>query len=300
MSSSGLPADAPQFEKVEYVGEAGPDACSFCGQPSGKWYFRVNGAMSCMNCAQAAKSAVPSDTHAAFVRALLFGGGAAVLGLILYSTFGIVTGLLIGYLSLGVGYIVGKAMIKGSRGIGGRRYQIAAVLYTYAAVSMSAIPIGVAYEIKHRPPEQAQRATAGAQASPEQRVQSAAEADQQLQQEFGSGAARPLPRTGTHQGSAGTGSAGTPASPNVAGVGGNAGRAAQGKASSGVRPSANFWGALGYLVFMGLASPFLELQDPIQGFIGLIILMVGIRIAWRLTEAKQAEVLGPFENAARV
>jgi hypothetical protein len=304
MSSSGLPAGAgaPQFQKAEYVGEAGPDACSICGQPTGKWYFRVNGAMSCMNCAQAAKNAAPRDTHARFVRALLFGAGAAVLGLILYSTFGIVTGLVIGYLSLGVGYLVGKAMMMGSRGVGGRRYQIAAVLYTYAAVSISAIPIGVAYGIKHRPAEQMQKAPANIQVNPEQRVQSAAEADQQLQQEFGSGAAKPLPARPRGQkgaaSSANTGASQGTIAPD-AGSEATRGQAAEGRSSGGVRPSPNFAAALGYLALMGLASPFLELQDPIHGAIGLIILLVGIRIAWQLTEAKQAEIVGPFENAAR-
>ena len=61
--------------------------------------------------------------------------GAAILGMILYATFEILTGIIIGYASLAVGWMVGKAMIKGSNGVGGRRYQIAAVLLTYAAVS---------------------------------------------------------------------------------------------------------------------------------------------------------------------
>jgi hypothetical protein len=33
--------------------------------------------------------------------------------------------------------------MKGSNGVGGRRYQIAAILLTYAAVSMAAVPIGI-------------------------------------------------------------------------------------------------------------------------------------------------------------
>ncbi len=279
------------------MGEPGPDACSLCGQPAGKWYFRVNGAMSCMNCAQAARNAASRDTQAAFGRALLFGAGAGVLGLIGYTIFGIVTGLVIGYLSLGVGYLVGKVMMIGSRGVGGRRYQIAAALYTYAAVAMAAIPIGAAYEIKHRPAEEGTRIIRGVRVEGEQRVQSAAEADQQLQQEFGSGAAKPLPpRAGGPKEPAAAAKAGTAAGSVSAGT---AERAAAEKTSMRVRPSPHLAGALGYLVVMGLASPFLELQDPVRGVLGLIILLVGIRIAWQVTEAKQAEILGPFENGAR-
>ena len=39
---------------------------------------------------------------------MIFRGGATI-GLILYSAFGIITGLEVGYLSLAVGFIVGKA-----------------------------------------------------------------------------------------------------------------------------------------------------------------------------------------------
>ena len=44
---------------------------------------------------------IGQDTTAAFVRAILFGVGAAVLGLILYAAFAVITGIFIGYASLG-------------------------------------------------------------------------------------------------------------------------------------------------------------------------------------------------------
>ena len=49
------------------------------------------------------------------------------------------------------------------------------------------------------------------------------------------------------------------------------------------------------LLLLGLASPFLELQDPVHGIIGLIILMVGIRIAWQMTAGSlKADIQGPY------
>jgi hypothetical protein len=54
--------------------------------------------------------------------------------------------------------------------------------------------------------------------------------------------------------------------------------------------------ALGVLALIGLASPFLALSNPMQGIIGLIILFVGIRIAWRMTAARQVNILGPFSE----
>jgi hypothetical protein len=119
MADPTLQNPTPQFGTVEYAGSHGGE--------------------------------LAKDTHAAYVRAILFGVGAAILGMILYATFAIVTGIVIGYAALAVGWIVGKAMIKGSNGVGGRRYQIVAVLLTYAAVSTAAIPVWMHFagENKH-------------------------------------------------------------------------------------------------------------------------------------------------------
>jgi hypothetical protein len=98
--------------------------------------------MVCPSCADRAKRELPQDSHAAFVRGLLFGLGGFLFAFIAYSAVGILLqGWTIGYLSLAVGWMIGKAMMMGSRGVGGRRYQMLAVLLTYAAVSMAAIPI---------------------------------------------------------------------------------------------------------------------------------------------------------------
>jgi len=52
------------------------------------------------------------------------------------------------------------------------------------------------------------------------------------------------------------------------------------------------------LLALGLASPFLELQDPLHGIIGLVILMVGIRIAWQITVgSRRADIQGPYESS---
>jgi hypothetical protein len=177
----------------------------------------------------------------------LYGIGGAIVGLILYSTFGIVTGLVIGYLSLAVGYIVGKAINMGSRGLGGRRYQIAAVILTYAAVSLSAIPTAISQARKHVPPSKIETQSSDSSASSDADSTATVVAE-----DTGDHAARPAPKS--------------------------------------------FAAAIGWLTLLGLASPFLELQDPIHGVLGLVILSVGIRIAWKLTAGSDLQVLGPYEN----
>ena len=53
--------------------------------------------------------------------------------------------------------------------------------------------------------------------------------------------------------------------------------------------------ALAYLAFLGLASPFLELESPLSGVIGLVILFVGIQIAWKMTAGPPVpEISGPY------
>ena len=173
--------------------------CSICGSVlSGKAYL-VDSKLACANCATAAGVGPPADDHAAFAQGLLFGIGAALLGLAFYATFTIVTHIYIGYVALAVGWLVGKAIKTGSGGVGGLRYQISAVVLTYAAISLAEIPILMARAIEH-----------------------------------GGG-------------------------------------------------DIDWAGMAPRLVLWGIASPFLELGDGFFGIIGLVILFVGIRIAWRIT-----------------
>jgi hypothetical protein len=239
----------PQFATAEYTNAAGSEVCKSCNRPISGSYYRVNGALACSECVTQLQSQLPTDTHSAFARAMVFGVGGAIVGLILYSAFGIITGLEIGYLSLAVGYIVGKAIRMGSRGLGGRRYQIAALVLTYFAVSMSAVPIGVYeaakdYKAKHSGVISSSR---------------------------------------------------SPATPNA-----NADKSTAPEAKAvgaDEKPGISVWKLLGTLLFFGLASPFLELQSPLNGALGIIILLVGIRIAWRITAAPKIDILGPFQTA---
>ena len=204
----------PQFATAEYANQTGAATCKACGKMLGTTHYRVNGVVTCAQCAERIRQMLPTDSHVAFVRGISLGVGGAVLGLLLYVAFALATGLVIGFVSLAVGYIVGKAIVMGSKGQGGRRYQIAAVLLTYMAVSLSAVPIAL------------------------------------------------------YQHARGTG-----------------------------LPSFDL-SRLGQLAMLGLASPFLDLSDVTHGLIGLVILFVGLRIAWRLTAAKPVHIVGPLTDAA--
>jgi hypothetical protein len=147
----------------------------------------------------------------AFLKAILYGLGGAILGSILYAGFTIVTHIEIGIMAIGVAYLVGKAMMAGSGGRGGRNYQIAAAILTYLSVSGAAVP-EILWSVNKN-------------------------------------------NTGTGHIS-----------------------------------------AHGYLVLAkyGVASPFLELADGFNGIIGIFILFVGIRAAWRITSANANTAHHPF------
>jgi hypothetical protein len=256
-----------QFGTAEFE-TAGPDHCKFCNQPVGIQYYRVNEAMACASCADKLKRELPVDTAGGYMRGLLFGSGAALAGMALYSTVAIVTGWEIGFVALAVGWMVGKAMMKGSNGFGGRKYQFTAVALTYMAVSVAAIPTMI-YLSTQTPAksaatvESAGKKTSGSEANPDTRP------------------AEPAPVGNKSE------AATTKAEDS------------DGKADSGNAEAPMSMGmALLTLLGIGLASPFLALAEPGQGIIGLIILFVGINTAWKLTAASAIEVDGPIDNSA--
>ena len=132
-----MPAGLPSFDRAEFLpppvtdtvddAHGVADQCAQCGRPVGR-YFRLDSRPMCEPCVTQAMQASGVGAHGAFVRALAVGIGAALLGLTLYAGVEIATGWVIGYAAIAVGYLVGKGMKMGSRGRGGRRYQMAAAL----------------------------------------------------------------------------------------------------------------------------------------------------------------------------
>ena len=71
----------------------------------------------------------------AFPLALLFGAAAALVGSLGYALIGF-SGFMVSIVAIGVGWLVARAMMTASGGVGGQAYQIAAVALTYFAVTL--------------------------------------------------------------------------------------------------------------------------------------------------------------------
>ncbi len=208
-SPTSTPAQIPGLQPGQHPGELKPVEikCSVCGGLVSGQKYVLNAQPACARCAVAAGA--PVDSGTAFSTAVVYGVGAAFAGLAFYAGFTIAFHFYIGYVALAVGWIIGKAMMAGSKGIGGRKYQIVAILLTYFAISLASVPILIA-------------------------------------EAYGKG------------------------------------------------QDIDWAKFSGVLVVYGIASPILDLLGGVGfGLIGLLILFVGLRVAWRLTAAKKVIVAKP-------
>ena len=136
-----MAADDLQFQRAEYSGPSAGSTCVLCKRPIEQSYYEVNGRVMCEPCQGRLQAHQSGGSGAArFVRALLFGGGAALLGAIIHFAIAALTGYEFGLIAVLVGFMVGYAVRAGAQGRGGWVYQTLAVLLTYTAIVTTYIP----------------------------------------------------------------------------------------------------------------------------------------------------------------
>jgi len=146
MSDQVVPEAEPlQFDEAEFGGqEASGPSCAACKREIAEEYYSVNGAILCGHCRQNIAAAMEGGSGTGrFLRASLFGLGAAVAGFGIYFGVMVVTKLQIGLISVLVGFMVGAAVRAGSRGRGGWLYQLLAVFLVYTAIVASYVSTAV-------------------------------------------------------------------------------------------------------------------------------------------------------------
>lgn len=135
-------ADQVSFERAEFDKPQRPQlACGFCQRPISTQYWQIADRTACAQCrASLDRGLLASATRSAFARALQYGILAAMAGSVSWVVISKVTGYHIGFVAIGIGYLVGKAVRKGAGGFGARRYQYLAMFLTYASIAMASLP----------------------------------------------------------------------------------------------------------------------------------------------------------------
>lgn len=144
------PGEELQFDRVvsEAPTTAQSDAaqraviCKACSKPIESSYYHLNGSVTCESCRNAIAAAVTTPQGALpFARAAGLGIIAAIAGAAIYYGVIALANLEIGIIAIAIGYMVGWAVRKGAGGLGGRRFQLLAVVLTYWAVGLAYAPL---------------------------------------------------------------------------------------------------------------------------------------------------------------
>lgn len=134
---TAIPRDASPDAQVASQGVT----CATCSRSLTDEYYDVNGQSVCESCRdQIAQHAVTPTGMGLFVRAGLFGLGAAIAGAALYYAVIAITNFEIGLVAIAIGFMVGYAVRRGAGGRGGRRFQVLALVLTYWAVGLAYVP----------------------------------------------------------------------------------------------------------------------------------------------------------------
>jgi hypothetical protein len=141
-----------QFDRVEST-QPIVAICSGCKGPLGETYYSAGPARICVRCRDGIQGHLEKGSAAArFFKAALLGVLAAAVGgsiwaYITYKSGGTVYGLV----AIGLGYLIGIAVKKGSGERGGRGYQALALVLTYLGVAIGYVGAAIPELGKHPP-----------------------------------------------------------------------------------------------------------------------------------------------------
>jgi hypothetical protein len=129
--------DTIQFDRAE---QPGTPSCSVCKRPLPDQYYVVNGHVVCENCRRGVEAEWTEGGAGRLGRAIALGVLATIACSVAWYLVLKLTGSEFGILAIVVGFVVGGAVRKGSKGRGGWRYQALAIFLTYTAIVSSYVP----------------------------------------------------------------------------------------------------------------------------------------------------------------
>lgn len=253
-------APAINFDKAE-LDEAGGEhvECAACKRVITTEYWQLLGKVLCDACRLDvhAASAV-ARSAATFGKAFLMAGLTALACGVGYAIFVGLTSIQFALVTIGIGWLVGRAVQRATSGFGTRKHQILAVALTYSAACMGYFP-AVFKGIQSSAPAASLPAVTAHPAPP-----SAADAP--------SAPAAALP---------------APSAPA---------QSAAPSAGAGAEPISALGVLFGLVLLfvITLAAPLLDLTSGFGGIMGALIMFFGVQTAWRTARGVAAEVTGPY------
>jgi hypothetical protein len=315
------PAQAPDQRPAP--SSANGPACRTCGAALFD-YFDVNGLALCTGCKDRLVADRAARRPARFLKAALFGTGAALGSAVLYYAIAKITGYEIGLVAIVVGLAVGWAVHQGSGKRGGRAYQFLAMALTYTSICLShapalfeafgkeskqrvgkaalapkapAAPAGsVAVAPAAAPPTAAAKVAAAAGSAPAaEPAAPAAAAEAAASDEDDEAEEEPAAAAGAAAAGAPSANAPSAGAPSASAPAANAPAAAAAAAPARKFSFVDLLIALGAILGLLLALPFLMIKDSP---IGLLLIAIAIYEAWKLNREVPLSIAGPLQIKA--
>jgi hypothetical protein len=281
-SDSSLQFDVAESNGGAAGGGLSPDAsagltCTACSAAIVSSYYEVNGAVVCARCRGALDTLGSGSRGGRLLKAAGMGFLAAIVGAALYFAIAAITGYELGLVAIAVGFMVGKAVRRGSGGRGGWAYQTMAVTFTYFAIVSTYIPLAVK-EFRSNPTSRDSVLALAAQADRATDSLARANGDSAAAE-----AADSTLVSAAASGGAGVRQAGAPSA------------AARRRSDRHVSAGGVVLGVVVLLLFAAVAP----LLAGASNIIGLLIIGIAVFEAWKLNKRVQLDITGPFRLATR-
>jgi hypothetical protein len=114
--------------------------CAGCGQAIDGTYYAVADKVICPTCRERLTQTPSGNKVSRLLKATFMGIGAGLLGAVIWFAIRRLANVELGLIAILVGFLVGKAVRLGSGNLGGRGYQVLAVVITYCCIAANYMP----------------------------------------------------------------------------------------------------------------------------------------------------------------